>query len=325
MSFPLAVYLQKFPEVCREKFDRTYDFAALEKRFRTHAVGKQPLTPKDVDEIFDREKTPFKGYWLKPRTKDLEKALKPKPLILGPLEKVDIRNLITQLLNVCHSIGTVSLVLRFVHPEQFGVFSTPVIHLLLVSSPNTVDLYLAYCEELAKWKEHFHIHTVAQTEMALWTYTQISKGADAPAKSAIEDFEKDYWIQQRRVAQVLRPFLQRYGRLQLARILLEEDHILAGKIAAEEYERLLDVACWTLRGQPLPDKKGAAEVLIEELANESKIRLEDKAELKRIWETRNRAVHPRRKRPEREEVDVMIDCIERVCQPWEKGAKGKRP
>jgi len=52
----------------------------------------------------------------------------------------------------------------------------------------------------------------------------------------------DIWIQRRRAAQVIRPFLRRYGRLQLAHILLEEDPAIAGKIAAEEYERLLNIA-----------------------------------------------------------------------------------
>jgi hypothetical protein len=42
------------------------------------------------------------------------------------------------------------------------------------------------------------------------------------------------------------------------------------------------------------------------LAAKSYIRTEDKIELKRIWYTRNKVIHPSGTRPERAEVEVMI-------------------
>ena len=323
MSFPLAAYLEKFPELCHEKFRQTYDLDALEERFREHGTGKRFLTSKDVARIFSPGNTPFGKYWSRPHNKVIEQVLKTERVYLGPLPS-DPRPLITRLLAIFHNIGTISLLLRFVYPERFVVFSTPVIHLLQVTRPNTLDLYLAYCEELARWKEHFRIPSVAKTEMAVWTYAEVAKKADThpAAAKAVQAFDQDYWVQRQRVAQVLRPFMQRYGRLQLAEILLDEDPILAGKIAAEEYERLLDIRCRSLRGRPLPLEQGAAVKLIEELADRGTITLEDKMGLKRIWEIRNNAVHPRKERPEREEVEVMIENIQSICQPWEKGRGG---
>jgi hypothetical protein len=60
----------------------------------------------------------------------------------------------------------------------------------------------------------------------------------------------------------------------------------------------------------LPKRKGAAEELIDELERKQKISLHEKTELRRVWETRNAAIHPAEKPPTREAVEVMIDRIE---------------
>lgn len=315
----MAPYIKRFEEVSRQKFNRTYAFTALEADFREHATGKRHLTAKDMAKLFNPENTPFAKYWPRPHTKALEETLTRARVYVGPLN--DNGNaLVERLLPVFHNIGVASLLLRFVHPHRFGIFSTPVIHLLQVTRPGTVELYLAYCDELARWCEHFRTGSVAKTEMALWAYAEFVKlsESDPEATNARRQFDDDMWVQRERAAQVIRPFFRRYGRLQLAQILLDEDRIIAGKIAAEEYERLLGIASYEFLGRPLLSKKGAAECVIEELEAKGYIRPEDKVELERVWDTRNKAVHPSGKRAEREEVEVMIDLIQRICVPWEK-------
>lgn len=251
--------------------------------------------------------------------KTLEETLREKRIYLG-LTGTDPKVLVQSLLSLFHNIGTASLLLRFVHPQQFGIFSTPVINLLLVTRPATIDLYLAYCDELVRWRDHFKMASAAQTETALWAFAEYTKLADgdAGATSAIRAFDNDMWIQRERVAQVIRPFFRRYGLLHLARVLLDEDCVLSGKIAAEEYERLLNCASLHLRKRPLTFQKGAAPVLVQELADKGSIRVEDKIDLDCVWKTRNKVVHPLGSRPEREEVEVMIDYIERIASPWER-------
>src|SRR5215472_7488571 len=119
-------------------------------------------------------------------------------------------------------------------------------------------------------------------------------------------------------------FLGRYGCLQLARILLDEDTRLADKIAADEYERLLGVAVVQLYGRQLPRRKGAAEALIDELECKHKISLHEKTELGAIWKTRNAAIHPAETPPSREAVEVMIDRIESICAAWERLPNGPK-
>lgn len=316
-AFPLSYYRDQFPGVCQEKFGRSYDFARLEKRLEPLRSGQRWLVARDVLTIFDPQHTPLARYWPIPPEKELDQALKQR-LYLGPPERQkDPQPLIAQLLGVFHNIGVVSIVLRFVHPQRFAIFSTPVANLLLVHGATAVEAYLAFCEELRAWQQHFGLASVAETELALWTYDQIvrhSKDA-AQAAEARRAFERDLWAQRRRAAQVLRPFLRSYGPLELARILLEEDANLAGKIAAEEYERLLFAAAQKYYRRTLLPRKGAVLGLLEELARDGRISAEQRAELQRIWEIRNKAVHAG-SHPAAEEVEVMIDRIESICAEW---------
>jgi hypothetical protein len=197
-------------------------------------------------------------------------------------------------------------------------------NLLQVQRSTLVEGYLAFIEELKAWREHFEIPSVAKTEMALWAYDQIAKGIKGSPETSRENFYGDVWCQRRRVAQVVRPFLRDYGKLQLARILAVEDPKLAGKIAGEEYERLLQIASQMFFNRALKHKKGEAEKLINNLETHNHISLIEKSELHNIWELRCKAVHPDGQ-PEEHEVENMIDRITKICAPWEKNVANKIP
>jgi hypothetical protein len=224
---------------------------------------------------------------------------------------------------VFHNLGIVSLILQFVYPDHFAIFSTPVINLVNVARPSLLDLYIAYCEELHLWADHFRLPSVAAASTALWTYAELSKHVtDHPsAMTARLEFEEDIWIQRRLVSQVIKPFLRRHGRLQLAHILLEDEPRIAGKIAAEEYERLLQIASRRTYGRPLRREKRAAGQLFTDMAVKGIIDFADVAELELVWEVRNRVVHPEEQPVTPEEVERMVTTVERVCLPWAASAK----
>jgi hypothetical protein len=312
----LKSYLERFPAVCQQKFGRTYNFQALEKKLEPLRMGKRWLVAKDVLNIFDPAQTPFAHYWSRPNEKELDRALKSPRFFVGPIPS-DRRELVKRALDVLHSIGLVSLVLRFVHPDRFGIFSTPIMQLLQVQGGKTVELYLAYCDELRVWKAHFGLASVAETETALWTFHELASQEETAGNGgeARAEFNADLWVQRRRVSRVLRPFLDSYKSLELARILVYEKPKLAGMIAGEEYERRLRAAARYLCGGMKLNVKGAIEMLFTYLVENGYISLEDKALLTRAWKTRNAAVHAGYP-PDPEEVENMIDAIERICQ-WE--------
>ncbi len=317
MALDLQEYFKKFPEVCKRKYGRAYNLAAMEKQFASLREGKRWLAARDVAAIFDPQNTPFARYWQAPAAKDIDKPLASARIMLtgDPAQR---EPLVLRLLEVFHSIAIMSLVLRMVLPKFYGVFSTPVVHLLQVNRGATGELYLAYCDELAEWAKHFGMASVADTEMALWAFAELTKAAGNDVAEGSQSFEDDIWIQRRRVAHVVRPFLRRYGRLQLARILLHEDPRLAGKIAAEEYERLLGIASKRFCRRPLDRRTGSVDKLLDELAQQNVISLHDKTDLRGIWSTRNAAVHPGGPPPSTEAIELMIDRIQSICTSWEQ-------
>lgn len=272
---------------------------------------------KDVLALFDPDVTPFARYWGMPNEKAVDVALHKTRMMLCPIGP-DPRDLVKKLLAVFYNTGIASILLRFIHPKRFGIFSTPVVNLLQVHGDNAVELYIALCDELKVWQDHYGLASVGETETALWTYGQVAKAGvqSAEAVKARQEFDADLWVQRRRVSRVVGPFLKNYGPLELARILEEEDPKLAGMIAGEEYERLL--RCAAKRFYPRTKlEKSWAEPLIEHLAMDKYILPEQRAELHGVWKTRNDSVHAGQS-PSPEQVEHMIDLIESICRRWDE-------
>jgi len=333
VALDLEAYLNRFAEVCRTKFGQAYDFGKLEKTFAYLRSEDQWLAARHVEKAFDPKNTPFARYWPQPNLRELDATLRAERLRLAPLP-ADPRGLIERLLGVFHNVGTASILLRFTYPERFGVFSTPVINLLQVQRPRSVELYLAYCDELRAWQERFRLRSVAETEMALWTYQQLASErhlTDSPGRKdagATGALERDLWVQRRRAAQVLRPFLKNYGALELARILAEESPKLAATIAGEDYERRLRNAAGRFCPSASTTGPGWAYNVISLMAQGGHVALEDRHRLDEVWDLRNAAVHGNNRpglRLDAITVEKMIDAIESICVRWERRPAKPRP
>ena len=272
-SFDLKLYLDRFPGSLQAEIRAHLFLPRLEKKFEPLCTGNRWLAAKDVLNIFDPTATPFGALLAQAQRKGAGPGAEESRGWCWVPRRWNRANWCGAPSSVLHSTGIVSLVLRFVHPDRYGVFSTPIMNLLQVHRPRTIDLYMAYCEELRAWKEHFRMESVADTETALWTYHELVAGEThaGEASASHAEFDADIWIQRRRVAQVLRPFLRNYGPLELARILVEEEPKLAGKIAGEEYERLLRVAARELCGGMNLNVRGAIEILFDRLADDGYI------------------------------------------------------
>ena len=324
-SFDLKRYLSEFDKVCQKRFGRTYNLKSLEKDFAKLQRADTWLSAAHVMALFDPKRTPYARWWAKPNEKDLDKVLRQRHVVLGPWpeSKGAQRDLVQRLLEALHSMGLASLVLRFVYPDHCGIFSTPVLNLLQIYHAHLVDLYLNFCEELQEWRRHFRMNSVAETETALWAFHAVAaSGMGAEAAAAQDSFDSDIWIQRRRIHNALHPFFSRYGPLELARILAEEDCRLAGKIAGEEFERLLRLKASDYvptRQVPIQNWMKNA---IDFLAQRGEITAEEKVILHRVRITRNRAVHSAGGL-ELAEVENMIDDIERICSGWETKAPAK--
>ena len=321
MALDLRSYLLKYHESCKG----AYDFPKIEKGLNPLREGRERLKPEHIKRIFHPDNTPFTIFWPNPKKEDLDKIAK-KPLLVD-LKSQDQEALARKMLGVFHNTGVVSIILRFIHPDVFGVFSTPVLNALQVNNNSTVKLYLAYCEELVAWKDHFHMTSVADTEMAILNLAQTIKGKDSEeARRATGEFAKDVWVQRRRVTNAVAAFLRTFkestlGNLELAKILVEQDARIAGMIAGFEYERLLGEASWRFRGRKLG--RGEAADLLNDLAFHGELSGDDRCKLDKVWDTRNDAVHELAP-PKVDVVEEMIDQTKRICSGWDRTVASKR-
>jgi len=64
------------------------------------------------------------------------------------------------------------------HPEDFAVYSPPILNLLQLPAQPVED-YLAYCDELRVWGAHFGVTGVAKTDQALWVFMSGRTGRSA--------------------------------------------------------------------------------------------------------------------------------------------------
>ncbi len=317
-GFDLQSYRDRFPQLSRALFGRTYNFQVLEKNFAHLRRESSWLTIGHIMTLYDPAQTPYTRYWPRPDTKQLDLTLKKERVSLASPAGSEW-DVAQRVLRALHNLGLASLVLRFTYPEHFAVFNAPVASLLQVQRPGTLELYMVFCKELGEWQRHFGMANIAETEIALWTFFHLSSMTEQNGNAAgsRQAFDADIWIQRRRLSQVLGPFMRKYGPLELARLLAEENPKLAGKLAGEEHERLLH--CAARRFYPLFNtrQKGWAETLLNLLAQDGRITLEEKIILRKVWNARNQAVHPEGKL-DASQVENMIDAIERICCRWEK-------
>jgi hypothetical protein len=306
-TFQLGRYLPQFADLCLIKFRRTYDLKKLEKRLSDLRRGKK-VQPQHVTAIFDSDSTPYARYWAAPSKNELERELKKHPLQLNAERQP--QDLLRETLAVLKNLDTAALLLRCVHPQLFAVYSIPVVNLLRVHAPNAFDHYLAYCEELSVWRDHFCMPSVAETDVALWVFHETVLGVDQP-KSRFEElqaFERDEWILRRRVRHAVVHLIQQHGGLGLARALVDADARLAAMLAGEELERRLETHGTGCKG--LGDVEGLTAKL-DLLRRAGRVNLVQATELKHAIRTRNVAVHAARP-PQATEVEAMVEVIERT-------------
>jgi len=222
-------------------------------------------------------------------------------------------------------IEVVSVVLRFVFPEDFGIISPPVGHLLnLPPLGDHISYYMHYLDILNALRVHFGLARVADADMALWSAAHSQRELPGVAELMFRD---DYFQEIRlknafaglriiRDVSAGSPAEDRQviEHLLIARALLAYDHVLSALICGRSYESLIDMlsARW---GIP----KGASRVDESEFLHRLKkisqrpefaglgCSLED---LKRWWDRRVKAVHPEHRITKKEASEFVVQVSE---------------
>jgi len=137
-------------------------------------------------------------------------------------------------------IEVVSVALRFIFPEDYGIMSPPVIGLLNLSpGGDHTGHYLRYLAVLKHIRQHYEgLGRIADVDMALWVAAHL----DSTEYSAIlEALHQDQTFQEIRLRNMVDSLGRYWGRnerarLTLAQVLAKHDHVLAALIAARCFE-----------------------------------------------------------------------------------------
>ena len=319
--------------VTKARYGKVWDLRSIEDAAKDIRSRGQ-LTYDDIEMI--RAENVWNanvfGYW--PPQSDVEPDLKSINFGIGNLRKKE-KTVISSLLRVFRQIEPVSVILRFISPEDFGILSPPVEKVLgLGPLRNHTDRYRAYLRSLRKIKDDKDrgFDTVADVDMALWVlqvgvldeyllkegfsdidHEDLKDGfSKSEHEKLLDGFDRDSKLREVRVANLTKQLFDDLTREQLAEALLPTDHVLAGQIAGIKFEQHVRKLTYAKPEDSL--KKlvylGLPAVIRRHYSNDPKSQ-EVTKECQMAHKIRNQAIHLDPK-PGKKEARRLIDAMKVV-------------
>ncbi len=240
--FDLHELYGHFSNVAEENNRILLQLEALERKFKPLKSKDEKFSLKHIKYIQDDYG--FMVWWKMPEIseEDLAKC------------GIDFRNLgpkdeksIGDLYDILKNIEIVSIILRCVAPDYYGIISPPVENLLNVQGSTHTKKYISYLENLEKLQEDYGFLKIAHVDMALWTLAQIINSKELQHHYIYGKYYRSYKETMNIIKKIIaenlfKPVLEE-DLLYKAELFLETDHILAGIIAFRELDLLVKVLC----------------------------------------------------------------------------------
>jgi hypothetical protein len=167
-------YKTIFKEIIKEKHGMDINFEQIENKLQHVRAGK-PLSYEDLLIISDDSCWPFNQYWMWPARKQVENELEKtegwfKELIEN--KEVEVK-VIGGLDEIFKNISLVSIILRFVLPNNYAIYSRPPLKILRVErGANDIEEYLNYIKTLDLLKGSFKVQRMADLDIIVWTIAE---------------------------------------------------------------------------------------------------------------------------------------------------------
>lgn len=287
----LQDFHRRFAEATERFTGRRQDLAAVERQL----VHGRQVGRSELQIIEESPAWSYPSWWPRLST-GLDKTI----VLPADLRSRDAkRRAVTDLYEPLKHIEVVSVVLRFLCPEEFGIISPPVASLLnLPPADNHVDYYLRYLGVLKSLADHYQVLSrVADIDMALWSAAHLSTDPDLHALA--DEMNQDTCFQRVRLKNLLEGLTRRsrwtdQSRHVFAATLLKHDYDTAAVIAARSYERWFKVTAERLSISE-SSKRGQTDArnLVKKLDRQPEIRSlgVPPGHLDKLLELRNEAVH----------------------------------
>jgi len=150
------------------------DFRTIERRLK-HLREGDAITYEDLEMIAREDLWPFKKYWMWPAKEQIEDKLeKGWNLIIDPIANIDEESaMICGLLDIFKNISLMSILLRFVWPEHYAIYSRAILQILQVErSQNDEQEYMNLITEMRTLRLSFAVDKTADVDIIVWVCTQ---------------------------------------------------------------------------------------------------------------------------------------------------------
>jgi len=240
----------------------------------------------------------------------------------------DRKKAVQDLFNRLQHIEVVSIVLRFLFPEEFGIISPPVCALLyLPPLYDHVAYYMSYLGNLRLFGDHYDLDRIADVDMALWSAAHSQTDLTAIAQMMYQD---EYFQEIR-----LKNMFSGIGALRarssgspkedrmlkehllVARALLSHDYILAALICGRTFEALVDIMSfqWGIPHGVNSWNQSEFRKRLKKIGQLGQFKELGYSfiDLNRWWDRRNEATHPERRisRKNAEEFVSQVSVLAR--------------
>ncbi|MBY0493001.1 MAG: hypothetical protein K2Y23_02185 [Cyanobacteria bacterium] len=179
-------------------------------------------------------------FWTWPSASEMQSALGNEELDLWNLPKNE-KPLIRKLRGVFKTFEAVSVVLRFVVPEHYGILSTPVEHVLGIQpASESIDRYMNYVSNLRVIRDKRNFKTAALVDQALWTLqVGVYGGRLDDTDQLKKQHQRDKFLRGIRANNLADALYGSMSILDLAEALSFERLEIASDLLALEYERAI--------------------------------------------------------------------------------------
>lgn len=282
-------YEALFLDISFKKYRMKIDYATIEKAV-SRLRGGEAITYEDLETIAREDLWAFKKYYMWPAREQIEDGLeKTWGLIIDPVARPDKEeDMVRGLLALFKSLPLTSILLRFVWPEHYAIYSRPCLKLLRVERGyDDAEEYFNYNNEMRDYRTSFGLERTADVDMLIWAISQ-REDEFADIKSLLsEKLPKEFTLLDlirnsgRRPLKVAEAFFN-YG-----------DYQTSGFWASRALEKTLQAACLREHGYLLentPREKSDIEFLLGQLAGNPVIQKHFKL-ISSLRNLRNKAVH----------------------------------
>lgn len=298
-------YESLFRKIIKQKHGMEINFEAIEENVKYLRLGGT-LRYQDLEIMADEKYWPFKKYWMWPQIEQIGEKLKETDGMFTNLP-ADEEEIIGKLDAIFKNIALVSIVLRFVRPRYYAIYSRPPLKILNIErGSNDVEEYMNYLNKLRMLKKSFRVFRTADMDMIVWALVQ---SEDTQMVDFIDLLAK-------KMPALISPkdLIKNLSNepLKIAEIYFDVgDYETAGMWAGRSFEQFLNDECYRVRGYISKWKEDGLLSMVEFLSNSEEYWYK-KDTLHKLRKLRNRAIHidnPLSQKETKDFIDVLKEYI----------------